>query len=163
MFDLLQLFAQRRQFGARLLRQGLQAQDFVRRCLTQSHAPVCQGQLFFLCAQDGGGGFHLRGKPRAGDGGGGNVAGQSQACGLHFKLAVVSAGGQRFERAAIAASPIEVVLHPHAGVVQIESPRVIGLPQCAKVETLALGTQPGIDLRIQRRTGLSGVEFLCLG
>lgn len=68
MFCLMQLFVQPRQFGARLLRLGLQAEHFIRCCLTDSHAFMGQAQLLVLCTHDSGGGFQLRGEACTGDG-----------------------------------------------------------------------------------------------
>ena len=159
---LIELLAQRGQAGTRLLDLRLQGQQLVGRRRAQAHALAGQALLLLLRAQQRLGGRDLPGQPGAPDGAGGQAAGQRQAGAVQLVAALVGAGGQRLQRAPVAARHIEPIAHAQAGAVQVELACVTGLPLHARVQALALRAEGAADLRVQRGAGLRGVGLVGL-
>ena len=117
MLVLFKLLAQQGQTGPGLFDLRLQSQKFVWRRLTETHPVAGDVDLLILCLEDGLRGCDLAGKFCPCDGGCGDVGCKSQMCARQFMAAMVGAGGQRLQRAAIASGQVEPVMHANAGVV----------------------------------------------
>ena len=160
MVALLQLGALQRQLGASLIRY-LKCQHLVRgrapdvrgheRC-SWSSCPSRMASLAAICAA----------RLRPVIGGGGDVGDQRLASSLQFIATVVDLRGQRFEVATIATRQVELVAHGDAGIVQTELARLTGEPERPGTETLALGADAGVHLRIARGPGPRSLELLRL-
>ena len=163
MVGLLQLVAQGRQAGAGLFHLGLQGQHIRPGGRAQFEALAGDVELVLLGLQDGFGGRDLLAHLGLSEGRGHDVARQGQARACQLVGLVIGLRSQRFERTAVAAEQVEVVVNGNPGVVQVvERLLVSALAAAGRVGLVTAGAEPGVDGRIQGGAGLRRMELLGL-
>lgn len=156
------LVTQQRYVGARLFHSCLQVENLVRGRIAEPHAFPGQMQLFVLGGKDGLDGLELAGKPGLGDRRGRDGGSQVESRAFKFVVPVFGSGGQGLQSTPFATGQIRLVACDDAGTVQIEIMRVAFLPLRAGIQTLALGSEVGVDLGIMRRSCLRRLDLLRL-
>ncbi|OIQ65623.1 hypothetical protein GALL_528160 [mine drainage metagenome] len=160
---LLQLVAQWGQSRAGLLDLGLQGQHVGAGGGAQLEALARNIELALLRLQDGFGGLDLRTELRLAERSGGDIPRQCHAGAVELVALIVDLRGQRFERAAVAAEQVEVVVDRDTGVIQVvDIARVAALAETGRIGLVAAGAELAVHRGIEGRAGLRRIGLLGL-